>query len=189
MTLKNLPALIFCAAMLAGCASDDVIQTSGDLAALPAFKTFKVSQEQFVFATEASSDQRDHVSQRLRAAVVSALQGRGYREAEDADVLVALGAMSRPKLSEDMGSSNSNLHPVNTSVLDPGQPAFVPTSDMPIPDAGREGDLFLELLDPKTQKLLWHASSSGSATTPREALSKARKAYAAMVEKLPKAAP
>jgi hypothetical protein len=52
---------------------------------------------------------------------------------------------------------------------------------------GREGDLFLDLLDPRTQKVVWHASSTGSASTPSEALRKARSTYAAMVGRLPKA--
>ena len=53
---------------------------------------------------------------------------------------------------------------------------------------GREGDLILYLLDPKTQKVMWRASSNGAATTPSEALRSARATYAAMVAKLPRAA-
>jgi hypothetical protein len=52
---------------------------------------------------------------------------------------------------------------------------------------GREGDLILYLLDPKTQRTVWRASSSGSATTPAEALRKVRATYRAMVQKLPPA--
>lgn len=184
MTLEKLPAVVFCAAMLAGCASDP-IETSGDPAALPPFKTFRVAQEQFAFATEISAEQREHVSKQLRAAVVSALQQRGYREAPEADVVVALGAMSR-LASDTAPESTGPLHHVDTSVLDTGRSPVMP-SEMPPASAGREGDLFLDLLDPKTQRSLWHASSSGSATTPSEAVRKARSTYAAMVSRLPKA--
>jgi hypothetical protein len=186
MTLAKLPALVFCAAMLAGCASDPIEQ-SGDPAALPPFKTFQLQKEQFAFATEISDEQREHVARELRAAVVHALEGRGYHEASDADVLVALGAVSRLTLSDDPGAGGGPLHHVDTSVLDPGRPTVQPASEMLPEGVGREGDLFLDLLDPKTQRVVWHASSTGSATTPSEALRKARSTYAAMVARLPKA--
>ena len=47
----------------------------------------------------------------------------------------------------------------------------------------------LSLLDPKTQRAVWLASSNGAATTPAEAMRKARATYAAMGAKLPKALP
>jgi Domain of unknown function (DUF4136) len=186
MTLEKLPRLVFCAAMLAGCASDP-IEVSGDPAALPSFKTFNVYQQQFAFATEISDEQREHVSKELRAAVVHALEGRGYREASNADVLVALGAVSRLTLSDDPGAGGGPLHHVDTSVLDPGRPTVESTSELLPEGVGREGDLFLDLLDAKTQRVVWHASSTGAATTPSEALRKARSTYAAMVGRLPKA--
>ena len=179
-------ALLFCAAMLAGCVSDP-IETSGDPAALPAFKTFHIQQEQFAFATEISAEERERISKELRAAVTSAFEKRGYREASAADVLVAIGAMATLTLDESAGGDGP-LHHVDTSVLDPSRPPPAPSDMMPA-GVGREGDLFLDLLDPKTKRAVWHASSSGSASTPSEAMRKARSTYAAMVAKLPKAAP
>ena len=171
---------------------DEVVQVarrvSGDPAALPAFKTFRVTQEQFAFATEISDQQREHISRQLRAAVVSALEGRGYQESSNADVLVALGAVSRLASSTAPESSGA-LHHVDPSVLDSGRPPSMPASELPPAGVGREGDLYLDLLDPKTQRALWRASSSGSATTPSEAVRKARGTYSAMVARLPKAVP
>jgi hypothetical protein len=184
MTLEKLSAF-FCAAMLAGCASDP-IEVSGDPGALPAFKTFQVAQEQFAFATEISDQQRAHISRELRSAVVSALEARGYKEAANGDVLVALGATSRLTLSDEPAASEGGLRPVDTSVLDAGRPSVSPAELLPA-GVGREGDLFLDLLDPKTQRALWHASSSGSASTPSEAVRKARSTYRAMVARLPEA--
>jgi Domain of unknown function (DUF4136) len=188
MTLKPFPTLVFVACLLPGCATVGPIETSGDPASLPAFRTFHVYEEQFVFATEISAEQRAHVSRELRQAAVSALNERGYREAADADVFVTLGAISRPVLDTGSESSSSRLHPVDTSVLDTGRPPGVPESERMPSGAGREGDLILYLLDPKTHRALWRASSSGSATTPAEALRKARATYKAMVEQLPRAA-
>jgi Domain of unknown function (DUF4136) len=177
------------ACLLPGCATVGPIETSGDPASLPPFRTFHVYEEQFVFATEISAEQRERVSKELRAAAVSALNGRGYQEvAADADVLVTLGAISRPTLSTESESGDSRLHPVDTSVLDPGRPPGVPESERMPSGAGREGDLILYLLDPKTHRALWRASANGSATTPAEALRRARATYAAMVEQLPRAA-
>jgi hypothetical protein len=188
MELKLFPILGFVACLLAGCATVGPIETSGDPASLPPFRTFHVYEEQFVFATDISAEQRARVSSELREAAVSALTARGYQEATDADVLVTLGAISRPTLDTQTESSNSRLHPVDTSVLDPGRPPGVPESEMMPSGAGREGDLILYLLDPKTHRALWRASANGSATTPSEALRKARATYAAMVAQLPRAA-
>jgi len=52
---------------------------------------------------------------------------------------------------------------------------------------GREGDLLMTLRDPKTGKTLWAAAVNGAASTPSQGVRKARSAYAAMAEKLPKA--
>jgi hypothetical protein len=161
------------------------IEMSGDPAALPPFKSFRIDQEQFVFATEISDAQRAEVSRKLRAAATSALEKRGYHEATNADVLVALAAMSRPTLPEESASSRG-LHPVDTSVLDAGRPVS-PTAEIPPSGVGREGDLMMSLRDAKTGKSLWQATSNGAASTPAEALRKARSAYAAMAAKLPKA--
>ena len=102
-------------------------------------------------------------------------------------MLVALAAISRPTLDAQAESSSGGpLHHVDTSVLDSGQPITPPQSEILPGDAGREGDLLLSLLDPKTQRAVWQASATGAATTPAEALRKARATYAAMVAKLPK---
>jgi hypothetical protein len=190
MSLKNVSLLSLVACLLAACAPLGPLETSGDAAALPPFKTFRISEEQFVFATELSPEQSAKISRELRSAAVSALQKRGYKEvAENADMLVSLGAISRPTLSDDSGSSgNSQWHPVDTST-DPGRQFGPPGSGSePMPaGAGREGDLMLNLIDPKTQRVVWGASANGAATTPSEALRHARATYAHMVEKLPKA--
>jgi hypothetical protein len=188
MNAKQLaiPVLV---AILSGCASIGPIETSGDAAALPPFKTFRIHEEQFVFATELSAKQSERVSNELRHAAVSALNGRGYQESRDADVLVTLGAISRPTLNEDaQASSSGGLRAVDTSVLDAGRPIGTQGSEIMPAGTGREGDLILYLLDPKTQKVIWRASSNGAATTPSEALRSARATYAAMVAKLPRAA-
>jgi hypothetical protein len=101
-------------------------------------------------------------------------------------MLVSLAAISRPTLNDDSGSvGNPALHPVDSS-SDPGR--FGPPGTEIAPSGvGREGDLMLNLLDPKTQRVVWGASANGAATTPSEALRHARATYAAMVEKLPKA--
>jgi hypothetical protein len=189
MLLKRFTMLAFVAWLSSGCATVGPIETSGDPASVPPFSTFRIHEEQFVFATEISAKQREQISKELRQAAVNALNGRGYREATDADVLVTLGAISRPTLETDSGSSSSGrLKPVDTSVLDAGKPIGQSESELLPSGVGREGDLILYLLDPKTQRVVWRASSNGSATTPSEALRRARATYAAMVEKLPRAA-
>lgn len=178
--------------LLGACASDP-IETAGDAAALPAFRTFRVQEERYLFPEQISESDRQKVSKELRAAAVSALQGRGYREvsgSEQPDVLVVLGAASRttmtPAVEQDL---SKHINPVNTSVFDGsggGAPTPVGGEQRP-PGIGREGDLILYLIDPATQKSLWRASSSGAATTPGEALRKARSTYRAMVRQLPQA--
>jgi hypothetical protein len=185
MTLERLTVLVLAFFLLQGCASIGPIEISGDPASLPPFKTFRVHEEQFVFATEITEQQREQISKELRQAAVSALNQRGYLEASDADVLVTLGAVSRPTLGIESESGDGGIKPVDTSVFDAGQPPGVPESDRRPSGEGREGDLILYLLDPKTKRALWRASSSGSATTPSEALRTARATYAAMVAKLP----
>lgn len=183
------PILIGIVCLLPGCATIGPIETSGDLASLPPFRTFRIYDEQFVFATEISAEQRERVSRELRGAAVSALRERGYREAPEADVLVTLGALSRLTFPAEPESSSGPLHPVDTSVLDTSRPpSTAPASEIRPPGTGREGDLILYLLDPKTHRPLWRASSNGSATTPAEAVRMARATYAAMVAKLPRAA-
>jgi hypothetical protein len=185
MTLKRLTILVFVSFLLPGCATVGPIEMSGDPASLPPFRTFRVHEEQFAFATEISDDQRARISKELREAAVSALNQRGYQEASDPDVLVTLGAISRLTLRSESESGSKHIQPVNTSVLDPGQsPGAHESERMPYGE-GREGDLILYLLDPKTERALWRASSSGSATTPAEALRGARATYAAMVARLP----
>jgi Domain of unknown function (DUF4136) len=188
MVLQKLPALALLAATLAACAAVDQIETS-DPAALPAFQTFHIEEEQFTFATDITPEEGERISRQLRAAAVSAFSERGYREVAKADVLVILRAVSRPTLSaEGESGSAGGLHPVDTSVFDPGRPPPMAASELPPSGIGREGDLLLELLDPETRRSLWRARSSGAATTPSEALRKARATYTAMVAKLPRAA-
>jgi hypothetical protein len=188
MWLQRVPAITFVACLLAACAPIGPIEVSGDPAAIPAFRTFRVLQVQLAVATDITSDQVAKISRELRAAAISALEERGYRQAANADVLVALAAMSRPTLNAPAAASGGgSLHHVDTSVLDPGQPFNPPQSANLPADTGREGDLLLSLLDPKTQRTLWSAAANGAATTPAEALRKARATYAAMVAQLPKA--
>ena len=123
---------------------------------------------------------------------VAALQGRGYREVKGtapADVLVVLGAASRTTLSAAVEEDLSrHINPVDTSVFDASsRDTPNDASESRPPGIGREGDLILYLLDPATQRSLWRASSSGAASTPGEALRKARSAYRGMVSKLPMA--
>ena len=190
MKLKRV-AILVAAFLLPGCSTVGPIETSGDASALPPFRTFHIYEEQFVFTTDISAEQRERVTRELRAAAVRALNARGYVEATDADVFVTLGAISRPVLDTESNSSGSSrLHHVDTSVLDASRaPGGVPESEMMPSGAGREGDLILYILDPKTHRAMWRASANGSATTPNEALRKARATYSAMVEKLPRAAP
>lgn len=188
MSLKNVSLCSLVACLLTACAPLGPLETSGDPAVLPPFKTFRIHEEQFVFASELSPEQSAKISRELRGAAVSALEKRGYKEvSDDADMLVSLAAISRPTLSDEQGSSGP-LHPVNSS-SDPGRLFGPPGSGSePMPsDVGREGDLILNLLDPKTQRVVWSASANGAATTPSEALRHARATYVHMVEKLPKA--
>jgi hypothetical protein len=185
MTLKRPQVLVLVSLLLQACATVGPIEVSGDPAALPPFRTFRVHEEQFVFATEISAEQQARVSKELRQAAVNALNQRGYTEASNADVLVTLGAISRPVLSTESRPGDGGLRPIDTSVLDAGRPLGVPESDRMPSGEGREGDLILHLLDPKTERALWRASSNGSATTPSEALRRARATYAAMVARLP----
>lgn len=190
---KSVWAVLAPLVLLGACASDP-IEMAGDPAALPAFHTFKIQEERYIFPERISDEQRTKVSTELRAAAVNALQSRGYREVTGpqakADVLVVLGAISRTTMTaateEDL---SRHIRPVDTSVFDASgsdAPATNAVSDRP-PGVGREGDLILYLLDPATQRSLWRASSSGSASSPGEALRKARATYRAMVRKLPQA--
>ena len=185
MTLARSSTVALLACLLAACVSDP-IEMSTDPATIPPFKSFRIDAEQFVFATEISPEQREQVSRKLREAAVSAFEKRGYREATDADVLVGLAAMSRPLLPEQT-ASGGGLNHVDTSVLDSGRPFNSPQAEIAPAAVGREGDLMLSLREAKTGRALWQASSNGAATTPAEALRKARATYAAMVGKLPKA--
>ena len=192
MTNKSPWKVLVLLLLLAGCATDP-IETAGNLATLPAFKTFKVQEERYVFPEQITKEQRDRVSTELRKAAVAALEERGYREVlgnEHADVLVVLGAISRtsvPTGGEE--ETNKHINQVDTSVFDAS------TGETPTAVGGdhitgfsREGDLILYLLDPATRHSLWRASASGSASSSGEALQKARSTYRAMVRKLPKAA-
>lgn len=193
MKQLQLWALAAAAALLSACATDP-IEIAGNPAAIPAFRTFKVQEERYVFPEHISDDQRQRVSTELRQAAVGALQGRGYKEVTGtapADVLVVLGAISRttltPATEEEL---NRHIRPVDTSVFDASaasDPAARGAMNEQPPGVGREGDLILYLLDPATQRSLWRASASGSATSPSEALRKARATYRAMVRKLPEA--
>ena len=178
--------------LLSACATDP-IEYAGNPAAIPAFRTFKVQEERYIFPEHISDEQRQRVSNELREAAVKALEGRGYKEVSGnspADVLVVLGAISRTTLTPATEAELSkHITPVDTSVFD--------ASAGPAPDrgamneqpagVGREGDLILYLLDPATQRSLWRASASGSATSPNEALRKARATYRSMVKSLPEA--
>ena len=189
MTRSPLSILSLAACLMLGCASVGPIEVSGDPAALPPFKTFRIHEEQFVFATDISAEERARVGSQLRQAAVTALNGRGYVEASDADMLVSLGAISRPVLNTENGpASDGGLRPVDTSVFDPGRSSTSTGTEPMPPGVGREGDLILHLIDPKTQRAVWRASANGAATTPSEALRRARATYAEMVAKLPKAA-
>lgn len=181
--------LLLASCLLPGCAAFDSIETSGDAAAIPVFRTFAIHEEQFAFAVPVTEEQRAMISARLRQAAVDALQERGYREASPPDVLVTLGAVSRVTFDEDSpGRNGGGLKPVDTSVLDTNRDSQPPPETAaPPPGIGREGDLVLYLLDPRTKRTLWRANSSGSATTPAEAQRKATATYRAMARKLPKA--
>jgi hypothetical protein len=185
MTLARSSAVALLICLLPACGTDP-IEMSGDPAAIPPFKSFRIADEQLVFASEVSDEQRDKVSKQLRGAAASALEKRGYREATDADVLVDLAAMSRPTLSDAAGAGSTFSH-VDPTVLDSSRSVTSPASEVPPSGVGREGDLLMSLRDAKTGKALWSASSYGAASSPSEALRKARSTYAAMAAKLPKA--
>jgi hypothetical protein len=185
MTLARSTAVALCVCLLTACGTDPIVM-SGDPAAIPPFKSFRIDEEQFAFATEISEEQRAEISRKLREAAVSALERRGYKETTEADVLVGLAALSRPTFADQSGPSGG-LHQVDPTVLDAGRPFNAPASEIPPSGVGREGDLMMSLRDAKTKKALWQASSNGAASTPAEALRKARSTYAAMAAKLPKA--
>ena len=176
--------------LLQGCAVDP-IETTGDTAHLPAFRTFSVGEEQFSFPNAISEAQRVRVGKELRDAAVAAMQSRGYREATPGDVQITLGAVSRTTIADTSDpEARPHITRVDTSVLSPGSDSRAQQSDRdPLPaGVGREGDLVLYILDPATKRVIWRASASGSATTASEAVSKAKATYRAMVEKLPAAA-
>ena len=179
-------ALSFPILLLQACAVDP-IETSGDVATLPAFHTFSVGEEQYSFATTPSAAQRARIGKELREAAVSALESRGYREATPGDVQITLGAASRTTLSDTSDpEARAHITQVDTSVLSPGADSRPPGDRDPLPEGvGREGDLILYIVDPATKRVIWRASASGSATTAAEALSKAKATYRAMVAKLP----
>lgn len=185
-------ALAAAAPLLSACATDP-IEIAGDAAAIPAFRTFKVQEERYVFPEHITEDQRQRVSTELRQAAVGALQGRGYKEVTGTaapDVLVVLGAISRTTLTPATEAElNRHIRPVDTSVFDAsaGDPTTRGAMNEQPAGVSREGDLILYLLDPATQRSLWRANASGSATSPSEALRKARATYRAMVRKLPEA--
>jgi Domain of unknown function (DUF4136) len=188
MTLNRLQVLALIPCALLGCATDP-IEVSGDAAQVRPFSTFRIHEEQFAFATAISEAERAQVASELRKAAVSAFTEHGYKEAADPDVLVSLGAISRLTLDEDAGSSGEgHIRFVDPSVLEAGRPTSAPGSEPTPSGVGREGDLFLYLLDPNTKRVIWRANTNGSATTPSEAMRKARRTYSAMVEKLPVAA-
>jgi Domain of unknown function (DUF4136) len=187
MTLQRLQILTLITCVLLGCATDP-IEVSGEPTLLRPFSTFRVHEEQFAFATAISEEERAQVGSELRKAAVTAFTEHGYKEASDPDVLVSLGAISRLTLDEDAGSSGEgHIRFVDPSVLEPGRPTSAPGAEPTPSGVGREGDLFLYLVDPKTKRVIWRANTSGSATTPSEAVRKARRTYSAMVAKLPAA--
>jgi len=188
---RYLHAALACALLLSACATDP-IEVAGDARALPAFRTFKVQEERYAFPEQITDEQRQHVSSELRRAAVGALESRGYQQVTaDAapDVLVVLGAVSRTTLTPATEAElNKHIRPVDTSVFDAsaGNAPGGVANDRPA-GVGREGDLILYLLDPATQRSLWRASASGSATSANEALRKARATYRSMAKKLPEA--
>jgi Domain of unknown function (DUF4136) len=185
MILARSSAVALLVCMLAACGTPP-IEMSGDPATIPPFKTFRVDAAEFVFATDVTPEQRDEVSKQMREAAASALKSRGYREASDADVLVGLSGATRPVLSNESGSSGG-LHHVDTTVLDANRPVSSANYEIAPSGVGREGDLLMTLRDAKTGKTLWAAAANGAASTPSQGLRKARSAYAAMADKLPKA--
>ena len=189
--MKTAAPLLVAVSLLVGCATDP-IQYAGNVSSLPAFHTFKVQEERYVFPEQIPADQKDRVSRELRQAAVSALQGRGYREVgpnDAADVLVVLGAISRPTVQTGVEEDQSRrLNQVDTSVFDGSTTEPPPAIGGGEPTGySREGDLILYLLDPATQRSLWRANATGSASSSGEALRKAKSTYRAMVRQLPQA--
>jgi hypothetical protein len=173
---------------LFGCAGVDQIEMSGDPAKLSPFKSFRVQEEQLAFATAVSDAERSQVAAEIRTAVVRAMTDRGYTESgTNADVLVSIGAASRLTFNDDVARKEGPIRNVDPSVVEAGRPTTSPAAEIVPSGVEREGDLFLYLLDPQTSRVLWRASTSGSATTPAEAKRRARASYSAMVAKLPKA--
>lgn len=186
-SLHRLSTVVVAGAMLAACASDP-IEMSGDPHAVPAFATFEIRDERYAFAEMPSEAEQARLAAELRAAAVHAFEERGYKQASPADIVVVLGAVSRATPPPE-AEREQRLKAVDTRVFEPGR-SEVPTASEEqdrLLGVGREGDLILYLLDPKTQRTVWRANSSGSATTPAEALRKARATYRAMVQKLPRA--
>jgi len=64
MTLARSTTVALWVCLLTACGTDP-IQMSGDPATLPPFKSFRIDEEQFVFATEISEEQRAEVSHRV----------------------------------------------------------------------------------------------------------------------------
>ena len=178
-------AVALLACMLTACTAAP-LEMSGDPATIPPFKTFRIDAAEFVFATDVTPEQRDQVSKQMREAAASALKSRGYREATDADVLVGLSGATRPVLSDESGSAGG-LHHIDPTVLDTNRPVGSNSYEIAPSGVGREGDLLMTLRDAKTGKTLWAAAVNGAASTPSQGVRKARAAYAAMAEKLPKA--
>jgi hypothetical protein len=187
MALKKVQVLALITCTLLGCTMVDSIEMSADPATLAPFKTYRIHDEQYAFATAISEQERTQVATELRKAAVSAFNDRGYTESASPDVLVSLGAMSRLTTEDEDQPGEGHIRFVDPSVVEAGRPTSVPGSEPTPSGVGREGDLLLYLLDPKTKRVLWRASTSGSASTPSEAMRKARKTYAAMVDKLPSA--
>lgn len=188
MKLTKQPVLALMACVLAGCAGVDPIEMSGDPAKVPPFKTYRIYEEQLAFATELSEAERSEVAADLRGAVTRAFTGRGYSEdGANADMLVSLGAASRATFDSSANPNDSRIRNVDPSVLEANNPHPPPGSEPGPSGVGREGDLFLYLVDPKTKRVIWRASTNGAATTPSEAKRRGKAAYEAMVEKLPKA--
>jgi hypothetical protein len=185
ITLMKLRVLICLSCALVGCGGVDPIEMSGDPALVPAFTTYRIHEEQLAFATEVSEADRTKVATTLRDAVTQALNSRGYKESDQPDVLVSLGAASRATFAA--AEREGPIRNVDPSVLEPGRLPSAPSSEITPSGVGREGDLFLYLLDPKTKRVVWRASTSGSATTASEAMRRARSTYGAMIAKLPKA--
>ena len=71
MTLVRSSVIALLVCLLAACAAAP-IEMSGDPATIPPFKSFRIDEAEFVFATEVSAEQCDEVSKQLRAAATSA---------------------------------------------------------------------------------------------------------------------